>query len=61
MIELSAAEAAEFYKEEPLFAKIRSKICSCGAPVNWADLKSKHDQVLDDYRAQRDELLQGSK
>lgn len=61
MVELSAAETAEFYKDEPLFAKIRSKICSCGAPVEWNDLKSKHDQVLDDYRHERDALPQGPK
>lgn len=59
MIELSAAETAEFYKDEPLFAKIRSKICRCGEPVDWDKLKSSHDQVLIEHKSQPDSLPQG--
>lgn len=47
--ELNETEIAEFYKDEPLFAKIRSKICRCGEEVDWNDLKAKHDQALKDY------------
>lgn len=54
--ELSAAEIAEAYKEEPLFAKIRNKICRTGEKVDWNELKARHDQVLQDYRDGRDTL-----
>lgn len=56
--ELRAAEIAEFYKEEPLFAKIRSKICRCGEKVDWDELKTRHDQVLADYRDGKETLPQ---
>lgn len=56
--ELSESEIAEYYKQEPLFAKIRSKICRCGEEVNWDELKAKHDQVLKDYKEGRDNLPQ---
>lgn len=58
MAELSDTEIAEFYKDEPLFAKIRSKICRCGEDVDWNALKAKHDQVLKDYKEGRDKLTQ---
>lgn len=58
MAELSEPEIAEFYKDEPLFAKIRSKICRCGEQVDWNELKAKHDQVLKDYQEGRDSLPQ---
>lgn len=58
MAELSESEIAEFYKDEPLFAKIRSKICRCGEQVDWNELKAKHDQVLKDYQEGRDSLPQ---
>lgn len=60
MVELNEAEIAEFYKDEPLFAKIRSKICECGAPVEWNELKSKHDDVYHGYLSHKDELTQGA-
>ncbi|XP_055298077.1 pyridoxine/pyridoxamine 5'-phosphate oxidase 2 isoform X2 [Sitodiplosis mosellana] len=56
--ELSELEIAEFYKEEPLFARIRSKICRCGEPVDWNDLKAKHDLTLKDYQDGKDTLPQ---
>lgn len=58
MTELSDAEIREFYKEEPLFAKIRSKICRCGEKVEWENLKMSHDQVLNDYLEGKDALPQ---
>lgn len=57
---MNEAEIAEFYKDEPLFAKIRSKICRCGEPVDWNELKAAHDKVLNDYKEGRDALLQGA-
>lgn len=56
--ELSESEIAEFYKEEDLIARIRSKICPIGAPIDWNELKSRHDQVLKDYQEGKDKLLQ---
>lgn len=55
---MNESEIAEFYKDEPLFAKIRSKICRCGEEVNWNELKTKHDQVLKDYQEGKDLLPQ---
>lgn len=60
VVELTEAEIAEFYRDEPLFAKIRSKICRCGERVEWNNLKSKHDQVLNEFHSQKNELLQGA-
>lgn len=56
--ELSESEIVEFYKDEPLFARIRSKICRCGEEVDWNELKAKHDQVLKDYQDGKDKLPQ---
>lgn len=56
--ELCDSEIAEFYKDEPLFARIRSKICRCGEEINWNELKAKHDQVLKDYQDGKDKLPQ---
>ena len=56
--ELSESEIAEFYKDEPLFARIRSKICRCGEEVDWNELKSQHDQTLKDFQGGKDSLPQ---
>lgn len=56
--EVSEKEIAEFYEEESLSAKIRIKICPIGAEVDWNELKSKHDQVLKDYRKGKEKLPQ---
>lgn len=58
MSELNETEIAEFYEEESLSAKIRSKIARCGEKVDWDDLKTRHDQVLQDYRDGKDKLPQ---
>lgn len=56
--ELNETEIAEFYKEESVMAKIRSKICRCGEVVNWDELKAKHDQTLKNYCDGKDQLPQ---
>ncbi|XP_031627842.1 uncharacterized protein LOC116343760 [Contarinia nasturtii] len=56
--ELRESEIAEFYSEESVFAKIRSKICRCGEKVDWNELKAKHDQVLQDFLSGNDTLPQ---
>lgn len=56
--ELSETDIAEFYKQEPLHAKIRSKICRCGEAVDWNELKTKHDHVLKNYQDGVDALPQ---
>lgn len=57
--ELNEIEIADFYKTEPLFARIRGRICECGARVDWDELRAKHDQVLNDYQNSKDNLPQG--
>ncbi|XP_055390023.1 pyridoxine/pyridoxamine 5'-phosphate oxidase isoform X2 [Condylostylus longicornis] len=57
-IELSEDEIAERWKEEPVFARIRSKMASCGAPVKWDVLKEKHDQLLEAYKNGEEPLNQ---
>lgn len=54
--EMSDSEIAEFYKDEPLWGKIRSKICRCGEKVDWDELKTRHDQVLHDYLDRKETL-----
>lgn len=61
MEELSDAEIAEFYKDEPIFAKIRSKICCCGQPVDWDELKIVHDETLEAYKGGIDNLPRNEK
>lgn len=56
MHELDDRAKAEFYSEETLFAKIRSKICECGAPVDWDELKKAHDTALENYQNGKDSL-----
>lgn len=56
--EISADEIAEIYKHEPLFAKIRHRICQSSAPVDWDELKRKHDTLLESYRNGTDLLPQ---
>lgn len=56
--ELSESEIAEFYEEETVMAKIRSKICRCGEVVDWDELKAKHDKTLKDYLDGKDQLPQ---
>lgn len=58
VVELSDEEISKFYEGEPLFAKIRCKICECGRPVFWDELKSSHDRVLEEYREGKELLLQ---
>lgn len=55
---MSGSDVTKFYDNQPLFAKIRCKICRCGEPIDWYDLKGKHDQVLKDYQEGKDSLPQ---
>lgn len=59
MAEVSEEEIAEFYKNEILHFKIRSKICQCGEPIVWDELKASHDKVLDEYRNGTNALERG--
>jgi len=56
--ELSPEEISKFYVEEGPCSKIRSKICVCGEPCNWNDLKKKHDEVLENFQNGTDKLEQ---
>lgn len=56
--ELSGPEIAELYKGYPLHAKIRSKICAAGEPVDWNVLKEEHDRVLEANQAGSEPLEQ---
>lgn len=56
--ELNADEIAEFYKDEPVFAKIRSKISRCGEKIDWDAMKLKHDKVLTEYNEGKELLPQ---
>lgn len=55
---MTEEESRELYRNEPLFARIRCKICKCGEEVNWDELKAKHDEVLQAYRDGRETLPQ---
>lgn len=59
VIELDDKTIATFYEEEMIPAKIRSKICECGTPVIWNDLKKSHDSVLENYQNGLDSLPRG--
>lgn len=49
-------EIDEFYKDEPVHGKIRSKICNSGKPVDWNELKETHDVTLEAYKGGVDKL-----
>ncbi len=58
MSELPPEEIKKFYAEEQLFSKIRCKICVCGEPCDWDDLKRKHDEVVDNFNKGIEKLEQ---
>jgi len=56
--ELSAEEISKFYAEEGLSSKIRCKICICGQPCDWYELKKRHDEVLENFNNGTEKLEQ---
>lgn len=56
--ELSPEAIRQFYAEEGLPAKIRCKICVCGRPCDWDELKKQHDEVLQNVRNGTEKLEQ---
>lgn len=48
VIELDRNEYFNLYDNEPLFCKIRSYICPQGQPIDWTELKKKHDNIYND-------------
>lgn len=46
MIELDRSVAEKYFREQPVFAQIRSVICRQGEEVDWNELKREHDQQL---------------
>ncbi|XP_071449793.1 pyridoxine/pyridoxamine 5'-phosphate oxidase-like [Hetaerina americana] len=49
--ELSSSEYAHIYNGEPLYCKIRSHICHQGQRIEWDELKSSHDELLQEVKA----------
>lgn len=49
--ELSEAEIAEYYQNEPTFARLRSQLAQCGEPIDWADMKQRHEELLQRHKA----------
>ncbi|EDW51299.1 pyridoxine/pyridoxamine 5'-phosphate oxidase [Drosophila sechellia] len=49
-VELAQSEMDALWAKENLAAQIRGHICPCGEPINYDDLKAKHDQFLQDHR-----------
>lgn len=49
-VELDQSEMDALWAKENLAAQIRGHICPCGEPINYDDLKAKHDQFLKDHR-----------
>ncbi|XP_066594441.1 pyridoxine/pyridoxamine 5'-phosphate oxidase [Prorops nasuta] len=47
MVRLEKNEYQPLYDREPLYCKIRSKICYQGQQVEWNDLKARHDETLE--------------
>lgn len=50
-VELPESELDAWWNRESLSAKIRDTIFPCGQPVDYDELKAKHDQFLKEYRA----------
>lgn len=44
--ELSPIEITEYYKIEPTFARLRSQLAICGDTIDWDEMKSRHDDLL---------------
>ncbi|XP_055913345.1 pyridoxine/pyridoxamine 5'-phosphate oxidase [Eupeodes corollae] len=57
-IELSPQEISNLWNEETVFAKIRSRICDCGKPIDYPKLKEAHDRYLKAYENGEDSLPQ---
>ncbi|XP_055842689.1 pyridoxine/pyridoxamine 5'-phosphate oxidase-like [Episyrphus balteatus] len=57
-IELSPGEISNLWNEETVFAKIRSRICDCGKPIEYLKLKETHDTILKAYENGEDSLPQ---
>ncbi|XP_033168781.1 pyridoxine/pyridoxamine 5'-phosphate oxidase [Drosophila mauritiana] len=49
-VELAQSEMDALWAKENLAAQIRGHICPCGEPINYDELKAKHDQFLQDHR-----------
>ncbi|XP_017870419.1 PREDICTED: pyridoxine/pyridoxamine 5'-phosphate oxidase [Drosophila arizonae] len=49
-VELPESELDAWWNRELLSAKIRDIIFPCGQPVDYDELKAKHDQFLKEYR-----------
>ncbi|EDX02267.1 pyridoxine/pyridoxamine 5'-phosphate oxidase [Drosophila yakuba] len=49
-VELPQSETDALWAKENLAAQIRGHICPCGEPINYDDLKARHDQFLEDHR-----------
>lgn len=56
--ELPSEEIRKLYAEEGLSSKIRCKICICGEPCDWNELKKKHDEVLENFKNGTEKLEQ---
>ncbi|XP_037025953.1 pyridoxine/pyridoxamine 5'-phosphate oxidase [Bradysia coprophila] len=56
--EVSAEQIRQFYAEEELPGRIRCKICVCGKPCDWHELKKQHDEVLENVRNGTEKLEQ---
>ncbi|KAG7188565.1 hypothetical protein KM043_008196 [Ampulex compressa] len=50
MTKLAKEQYQHIYDREPLYCKIRSDICYQDRPIDWADLKERHDKILDRVR-----------
>ncbi|KAJ6638877.1 Pyridoxine/pyridoxamine 5'-phosphate oxidase [Pseudolycoriella hygida] len=48
--ELPPDEISKFYAEEGISTRIRCKICKCGQPCDWDELKKKHDEALLNFK-----------
>ncbi|XP_055845727.1 pyridoxine/pyridoxamine 5'-phosphate oxidase-like [Episyrphus balteatus] len=57
-VELSPNQISNLWSQEPIFAKIRSRISECGKPLDFADHKNDHDKLLTEYENGQDSLPQ---
>ncbi|XP_064555425.1 pyridoxine/pyridoxamine 5'-phosphate oxidase [Drosophila montana] len=55
-VELPESELDALWSKEPLSAQIRDTIFPCGQPVDYDELKAKHDQFLKDHLEQGQSL-----
>ncbi|XP_017064389.1 pyridoxine/pyridoxamine 5'-phosphate oxidase [Drosophila eugracilis] len=49
-VELPESAMDALWAKENLSAQIRGHICPCGEPINYDDLKAKHDQFLLEHK-----------